>query len=396
MQMSRTYDVISTDGHLEIPPEDYIAFVPEQYRNRAPQRVQTPEGGDSWLIEGSPILHTASNLTAGQPIKRRRSHWNPDGSRFPGTGDGQQRLREQDQDGLDAEVLFPPIFAADGLAGISDPNAYLALVEGYNTFLAEAYCSVAPDRLLANGVIPARGIDTAIRELQRCAKIGLRTVCLTTFPNGGKNAHPDDDRFWAAALELGMPVTSHIYFGAPYPPTVTGPQPGTPADAISLTSRQATLRPLWTIAQLMVTGVFDRFPALQLYFAETNASWLPIALQQLDENYKMYEHLYQQKLRKLPSEYVRDHVFFTFIQDRVATRMLDLLPVDNLMWGTDFPHSVTSFPNSQAWLQEAFEGVDPALKRKILVENPAKFFHLDVTAELTPTGSPQLADVVSV
>jgi predicted TIM-barrel fold metal-dependent hydrolase len=388
--MSRTYQTISTDGHLEIPPEDYLPFVPKAYRDRAPLRIQTPEGGDSWLIEGSPLLHTASNLTAGRPITRRRSHWNADGTRFPGTGDGYQRLAEQDQDGVDAEILFPPIFAAIGLSGISDTKAYLALVEGYNTFLAEAYCSVAPDRLIANGAIPERGIDLAIAELERCASIGLKTVCLTAFPNGGPLAKPEDDRFWAAALDLGMPVTSHIYFGAPYPPTVTGPQPGSPPDAVSLTSRQATLRPVWTIAQLMVTGVFDRFPSLQLYFAETNASWLPIALQQLDENYTMYEHLYQKKLAKLPSEYVREHVYFTFIQDRLALRMLDLLPVENLMWGNDFPHSVTSFPNSRPWLDEAFADVDPAVKRKILVETPAKFFHLDLEAELTPTTNAKL------
>jgi len=391
--MTRTYQAISTDGHLEIPPDDYLPFVPKAYRDRAPLRIQTPEGGDSWLIEGSPLLHTASNLTAGQPITRRRSHWNADGTRFPGTGDGHQRLKEQDQDGIDAEILFPPIFAAIGLSGISDPKAYLALVEGYNTFLAEAYCSVAPDRLIANGAIPERGIDLAIRELERCASIGLKTVCLTAFPNGGSLAKPEDDRFWAAALDLNMPVTSHIYFGAPYPPTVTGPQPGAPADAVALTSRQATLRPIWTIAQLMITGVFDRFPNLQIYFAETNASWLPIALQQLDENYKLYEHLYQNKLAKLPSEYVRDHVYFTFIQDRLVTKMLDLLPLDNLMWGTDFPHSVTSFPNSKAWLDEAFADVDPAIKRKILVETPAKYFHLDLSAELTPTTNAALERV---
>jgi predicted TIM-barrel fold metal-dependent hydrolase len=385
--MTRTYNVISADGHLEIPPDDFLPYVAEAFRDQAPRRVQTPAGGDSWIVEGSPLIHTASNLTAGQPIVRHRSHWNPDGSRFPGTGDGSQRLREQDIDGLDAEVLYPPIFTLGGLRGISDPKAYVAIVQGYNTFLAESYCPVAPDRLIANGVIPERGIDGAISELERCARLGLKAVCLSAFPNGGPLAQPEDDRFWEAALTLGMPVTSHICFGAPYPPTVTGPQPGAAQDAIPLTSRQATLRPMWTVGQLMVAGVFDRFPELQLYFAETNASWLPTALQQLDENYKLYEHLYQKKLSKLPSEYILDHVFFGFLMDRTATRLLDLIPVGNLMWGTDFPHSVTSFPNSSAWLKEAFDGIDPQVRRTILAETPAKFFHLDTTAELTATPS---------
>jgi predicted TIM-barrel fold metal-dependent hydrolase len=388
--VARTYTAISTDGHLELPPDDYRPFIAEIYQDRAPRKVETPEGGDSWLIEGSPLQHTASNLTAGQPITRRRSHWNADGSRFPGTGDGAQRLREQDQDGIDAEIMFPPIFASIGLAGISDARAYLAIIEGYNRFLGESYCPVARDRLIATGVIPERGIDGALAELERCKELGLKTVCLTAFPSGGLNPAPEDDRFWEAALALNMPVSAHIYFGAPYPPTVTGvPQPAAPMNALSMTSRQASLRPLWTISQLILTGVFDRFPELQLYFAETNASWLPIGLQQIDENYQMYEHLSPKKLAKLPSEYVRDHVYFTFIKDPPVKQMFDFLPVDNLMWGTDFPHSVTTFPNSHDWLDEAFEGQDPALRRKILVENPVKFFHLDEHAEITPT--PELA-----
>jgi predicted TIM-barrel fold metal-dependent hydrolase len=384
--VARTYQAISTDGHLEIPPDDYRPFIAEAYRDRAPRRVETPEGGDSWLIEGAPLQHTASNLTAGQPITRRRSHWNPDGSRFPGTGDGAQRLREQDQDGLDAEIMFPPIFASIGLAGISDPKAYHAIIEGYNRYLGESYCAVARDRLIATGAIPERGIEGALAELERCAQMGLKTVCLSSFPNGGLNPAPEDDRFWERALELNMPLSAHIYFGAPYPPTVTGvPQPASPGNALTLTSRQASLRPLWTLAQLMLTGVFDRFPEIQFYFAETNASWLPIGLQQIDENYKLYEHLYPEKLAKLPSQYVLDHAYFTMIKDPVVTKMFDLIPVDNLMWGTDFPHSVTTFPNSQAWLDEMFEGQDPALRRKILVETPAKFFHLDANAEITAT-----------
>jgi predicted TIM-barrel fold metal-dependent hydrolase len=383
--VTRKYQAISTDGHLEIPPDDYVPFIAAEYRDRAPRLVKTPEGGDSWLIEGSALQHTASNLTAGQPITRRRSHWNPDGSRFPGTGDGAQRLREQDQDGVDAEILFPPIFASIGLAGISDDKAYTAVVQGYNNYLAEAFCPVAPDRLIANGVIPERGIDAAVSELERCSRLGLKTVCLTAFPNGGLGPKPEDDRFWETALALNMPVTSHIYFGAPYPPSVTGPQKGANMDGAPLASRQAFQRPIWTVTQLMVDGVFDRFPDLQLYFAETNASWLPIALQQLDESYELYEHLFAKKLSKLPSEYVRDHVFFTFIKDQVLTKMFDLVPVDNLMWGTDFPHSVTTFPNSQVWLDEAFAGQDPNLRRKILVETPAAFFHLDLDADITPT-----------
>jgi predicted TIM-barrel fold metal-dependent hydrolase len=55
------------------------------------------------------------------------------------------------------------------------------------------------------------------------------------------------------------------------------------------------------------------------------------------------------------------------------------------MWGSDFPHSVGSFPQSRTWIEIIFDGVSSELRRQILVENPARFFHLDPEAEITET-----------
>jgi predicted TIM-barrel fold metal-dependent hydrolase len=399
--MTRTYQAISADGHLECPPDDYTPYIPAEHRDLAPRRIATPgmATGDSWLIEGQPLWHTGTNLTAGEPLMRKgKSYWNPDGTRATGAGDGAQRLREQDRDGIDAEILFPPIFAVDALAGVSYADAYLGIVQGYNSYLAEEYCAVAPDRLIANGVIPARGVDMAIKELERCAKIGLKTVALSSFPNGTAHPKPEDDRFWDAALTLGMPISAHTHFGMPYPPSVSSgsahdimrAQGAAPEGSGTLCTRQGFQRPSFTVSQLIFAGVFERFPDLKLYFAEVNASWLPLGLQQMDENYLLYAHTLSKKLDKMPSEYFKQHIFVSFIQDRAVTKMFDLVPVDNLMWGTDFPHSVTSFPNSQAWLDEAFAGENARLRRKILVDTPAAYFHLDVNAELTPTPQPAM------
>lgn len=120
-------------------------------------------------------------------------------------------------------------------------------------------------------------------------------------------------------------------------------------------------------------------------FAETNASWLPNGLAEFDENYLSRMDGFAKKLQKLPSEYVREHVYFSFIQDSLVPAMLDLLPLDNLMWGSDFPHSVGSFPHSCSWLNETFATVPPEVTRKILVETPSRFFNLDLETELTQT-----------
>jgi uncharacterized protein len=65
--------------------------------------------------------------------------------------------------------------------------------------------------------------------------------------------------------------------------------------------------------------------------------------------------------------------------------MRDLLDIDHIMWGSDFPHSVSSFPESTRWLDEIFAGCPAEVRQKVLVETPCAYFGLDPAATLTPT-----------
>jgi predicted TIM-barrel fold metal-dependent hydrolase len=146
------------------------------------------------------------------------------------------------------------------------------------------------------------------------------------------------------------------------------------------------------VIELLLSGVFDRFPTLQLYFAETQAGWLPHVMNWLDEYYQRWYHYYDTRLPRLPSEYIREHLFFSFIDDRLAMPLRRFIGLDHLMWGSDFPHSVGTFPHSTEILEDLFEDVPAAERRRVLVENPCRFFGLDPNQELTPT--PSLADAL--
>src|SRR6202011_4825639 len=95
--------------------------------------------------------------------------------------------------------------------------------------------------------------------------------------------------------------------------------------------------------------------------------------------YKMFHEAYGKNLPLLPSEYIKKHFLFSFIREPLAIQMRDFLPVENLMWGTDFPHSVGSVPHSQKWLEIIFQGAPDSLRRKILLENPSEYFGLDLS-----------------
>jgi predicted TIM-barrel fold metal-dependent hydrolase len=134
-----------------------------------------------------------------------------------------------------------------------------------------------------------------------------------------------------------------------------------------------------------VNGVFDRHPRLRVYFAETQASWLAYTLTNMDDFYRRQNHYLGLELKRMPSEYYVEHCLFSFVTDRVAMKLLSYIDIDMLMWGTDFPHSAGTFPNSKEWLDDLFEGASDADRRQVLVENPCRFFHLDPTRSLSTT-----------
>ena len=134
--------------------------------------------------------------------------------------------------------------------------------------------------------------------------------------------------------------------------------------------------------QLIFTGVFDRFPLLQIFWAENNVGWIPYFYQQMDQTYKVNCHWAEKllglpKLTKLPSEYLREHAHWGVFDDPIGIQLRHMIGVDKIMWSTDFPHIVTRWPKSLELVEEQFAGVPEHEKRAMLARNAVKFFHLD-------------------
>jgi predicted TIM-barrel fold metal-dependent hydrolase len=386
--MDRYYQAISADGHLECPA-DWAKYLPEKFKARAPRVVELEDGSQGWVVENRPLFRNGRVLNGGRrPMNIFQAFYTgPDGKPVAGAGGPVQRLQEQDLDGIDAEVLFPAVQVAKLVEGISERSAYLAMIQAYNTWAAQDYCSVAPDRLIACGQIPVSGIDDAVAELKRCKELGLKTVTFHQFPNGGGRPKPEDDRFWATAIDIGMALSPHGSFGDEKPPMI--PPPGLAAHII-LGIKEACF---YTIAQLLEAEVFDRFPDLRIYFAETNAGWMPQAFYMFEDRYDRYRGAFNAEFKMRPTEYIKKHVRFSIIEDPMAMRLREFYPVaEDLMWGSDLPHGVTSFPRSREALDLIFEGVPDQIRRKVLVDNPCEFFGLDPTKPITPTPAAETAD----
>lgn len=387
-QSKRKYDYISADSHLEMPPNCCAGWVPKKYKEWIPEKIDLPDGGEGFSIKGSTPVIGQQGLFAGHTVEE----FTPFGRPWAGAGTGtpKQRLKEQDADGVDAEVLYPaPQFLRLCGTVIPDPKAYEAMLRAYNDWQAQEYCAEAPDRLMGVGVIPITGIDAAVAELEYCKELGLRTVNVAAFPAGHRYPSDEDDRFWAAALDLEMPLTVHVSMSAKnnskepvfiYPKTPMAVE-WAATDYLQRLYRYG-LRGATNAVQMILQGVFDRFPELKFYFAENQIGWIPLFLQQLDRQYERSYHwamreFGMQPLKRLPSEYVAEHCYWGFFDDPVGIRLLDLIGVDRVMWSTDFPHLECAWPESQKLIDETFVGVSGEDKWKITAGNAIDYFGLD-------------------
>ena len=381
--MASKYSLFSADSHLEISPERWTPRVPAKYRDRAPRLVKLPDGGDGIIVEGQDVYVLGLAIT-GKPYEEHKLFGlNYQGS--PGAGSPEERIQEQIQDGVDGEVLYTSAGNLSFWRGIKNDAAYRAVVHAYNEFLAEEYCAVDRDRLLAMAVIPSSGIDDAIAEMEYCARTGLKGVALNSFPSGKGYPTAEDDRFWAAVIDIGIPLTVHVGFLGREGPTFKYPRtPGEVAfggDPIRVLTRFGGNSGLNAI-QLILAGVFERFPKLKIFWAETQMGWLPYFYEQLDDIYKRSRHWIERDfglapLKRKPSEYIREHCWWGFIYDPIGLRLRHDINIDRIMWGNDFPHSAGDWPHSRQVIKDMFEGIPEDEQQKMLVSNAVEFFHLE-------------------
>ncbi|NIO10168.1 MAG: amidohydrolase family protein [Deltaproteobacteria bacterium] len=390
--MTRTYGMISGDSHLEVPCDWWTPRVPERYRQQAPRRITMAGGGDGFVGEGSPVIFGGTGHYAGKTPETFNPMVAEDMKAAVGSGAAEQRLKEQDADGVDAELLFPSNTAMKACRGIQDDRAFAAVIHAYNEYLAEEYCAHDPERLLGVGVLPLRGLETDIREMEYCKKAGLATVVMGRYPGGNTYPTPEDDRFWAAAIDLQMPLSIHTFLGnvrggtfLPYPKKPEGEI--TDDDFYQRMYRHAKPHAGGVEAlQMVMAGVFHRFPKLRIYWAENNVGWLPYYYQHIDLEWERNHHWGERlfgalALDRPPSEYIKEYAYWGFFDDSVGINLRHEVGVDRIIWGSDFPHVVTPWPRSREMLARQMSEATEEEKIKMTSTNLIDFLHIEATAK---------------
>jgi predicted TIM-barrel fold metal-dependent hydrolase len=157
--------------------------------------------------------------------------------------------------------------------------------------------------------------------------------------------------------------------------------------------------------QLMLSGVFERFPNLKFVMTEMGCSWLPPMLQRLDLTLQQIrktgrtgEMRYSKEhiLPKSATEYFQQNCWVGVSQpgpEDAAAR--HAIGIDKFMWGSDYPHEEGTAPFSREHLRQRFHDVPADDMRKILGANAADLygFDLDALAPLASKFGPTVAEL---
>ena len=386
-----TTRIVDADCHILEPPDIWTNWLPAKHQDKAPQLVKDPQGGDAWQTavggDADPIGLVS---TPGMPFDQFSWFGVTYEAARKGCYNGAARLEDMDHDGVWAEIIFPPQRTMSHFLGDDDDEFVLAGVAAYNDFLFEEFCAPDPNRLIGLAQIPSLGIDTAVAGLHAASARGAKGIIISNWPSGGESLSDDDDAFWAAAVDAGLPVSVHINI-------ISRAQraAGRKADARSgnvrydMSSAATRAKAIGSmshvfsmtagaITQMLFSGVFERFPELHVCWIETGVGWLPHLLESIDDRYWRNRSWGQLSITEPPSYYWHRNNAASFITDRSGIALRHAVGIDNMMWSSDYPHHGNDWPYSRKVIDETMGHIPAGERAQIVGANAARIWNLDV------------------
>jgi aminocarboxymuconate-semialdehyde decarboxylase len=247
--------------------------------------------------------------------------------RGPGIGEvGPRRIREMDEQGIDVEALSinPQWYHAE-----RDLAAEVVRIQ--NERLAE-FCATYPDRFVAFASVALQYPELAVEQLVQAVKrLGLRGAAVGASVAGEEFSEPKFHPFWAKAEELGVLIFIHPQSTPELARRFRGN--GWLANTIG--------NPLDTtiaLSHLIFEGTLDRFPGLKICAAH-GGGYLPSYAARSDHALRVAPEMDTGvRLKKKPSEYLRQMYYDTLVFTGEALRHLAAeVGASQLVIGTDHP-----------------------------------------------------------
>jgi predicted TIM-barrel fold metal-dependent hydrolase len=357
--------VVSADCHVNEPADLWATRIAPEFRERIP-RVRVDADGTRWSVaEGLRpvrIKDFPREFTQGQAFSLEAGDLDLSQR---GSADPAIRNAHHDLDGVDAEIVYPN----KGLLMWTSPDHRLAaaLCRVWNDWAVETF-GAHSQRILPVAAVAPGDVPAAVREVQRVARLGLRSVFLPVQVAGQPYSLPLYDPLWAALQDAGLPVAFHVGTGRD-PRSATGH-----GGAVINYVVHALATAMEPLTQLCASGVCERFPGLRFALVECGIGWLAWALWAMDESFVKHDFWVSPKLPLKPSEYFRRQGWCTFCDDPMGIATREWIGTERLLFGNDYPHHEGSWPHSEEVVRRTMGDLTDTERRLILGENAARLY----------------------
>ena len=352
-----------------------------------PKVVQTDEG-KVWVADGKQLGWVASSALSGdyEPYKPGLSHHLDKMEELRFFSDAEQgrfhpttpelRIKDQEVDGVQAEVIYGILGVASGFSdagsGISDPEVLEEVFDIYNGWMAD-FCKSDSQRFVGLACICSHDPQVAARKLRQAAEMGLRGAEINVDNAVIPIYQREWDILWSTAAECQMPISFHTV-GLPF---------RHPEKSAAEEYQWITLGLMYTLFQLsgpefftsiLLSGACDRFPEFKFVLGECGVGWLPYVLPRIDKEYE--DRLFHLNLSMKPGELWQRQGFSTFQDEYLTTEMVQDVGEGNILWGSDYPHADSIWPESQEILERNLGHLPENMRHKITCENAGELYGL--------------------
>ncbi len=382
---TRHYTIFSVDDHLMEPRHTFEGRLPQRFAPRAPRVVETAEGHEVWVIEGTPYFQVGFMCVAGRPREDHRVEPARYEEMRPGCFDIHHRIKDMDIAGIVASVNFPSGVTGFGgtlFSQLADREFGVACVRAWNDWLFEEWHGSYPERIVPLGITYLADAEQGAAEIRRNAARGFTAVTLPEQPH--KQGLPSVfDPFWEpiirACAETGTVLNLHVGssgFGGPIPP-------GAPALELVATLFQAMA--FESCAEWLWSGWAARYPELRIAMSEGGIAWVGGLIDRLDNimSRSGYGAGWPDRHHS-PSEVLRRNFWFCMIDDPSTIATRHAIGVENILFESDYPHGDGTWPDTQAVARKLLGALPIEEIHQITHRNAEALYRHPLPANLLP------------
>ncbi|MDY6765548.1 MAG: amidohydrolase family protein [Halobacteria archaeon] len=345
--------IIDLDFHLNPTEEDLLKYVDDE---RAKDRLTTEFG----------MLPIKGKWDAAYAIKEGN-----EGLFTQGRAEIAEDVRKAAETiAVDTPVVTP------GLNNAPNPVLKNVVAKAYNDYMLD---NIVDEDIYCAMLLPQWDPEFAVEELERVGNEKRVLAAYGWFGPFNLWGDTKHDPIFEKLTELDMPLFLHGSLSFWPQQTPIGDNMLTWTEILGF---DWPVHGMVNVVNMIMTGVFDDYPDLDVVFQEAGHWWVPFLRYRMDEFYEMHPEdvkvtprkfdandLY---LEKKPSQYLVDNIYLCTQpmalpkNARQASMLLELsMAEDVFVYSSDWPHQ-TLDPPTWAFQSRAF---DEELRSKILREN---------------------------